>query len=76
MSTNDFKSGYVQVGDLNMYYEIYGTGKPLVLIHGGGSTIQTTYGNIIPMLAKSRQIIAMDLNTEKERATTKCPVCF
>jgi len=44
-----------------MYYEIYGEGKPLVLIHGGGSYIQTTYGNIIPLLSKHRQIIAMEL---------------
>ncbi len=44
-----------------MYYEIYGEGKPLVLIHGGGSTIQTTFGRVIPMLAKRYKIIAMDL---------------
>lgn len=44
-----------------MYYEIHGEGKPLALIHGGGSTIQTTYGNIIPFLSKTRQVIAMDL---------------
>lgn len=57
----DFKNGYEEVNGLKMYYEIYGKGKPLVLIHGGGSTIQTTYGNIIPLLSKHRQIIAMDL---------------
>jgi pimeloyl-ACP methyl ester carboxylesterase len=61
MSKGNFTSGYSEVGGLNMYYEIYGEGKPLVLIHGGGSTIQTTYGNIIPLLSKHRQIIAMDL---------------
>jgi pimeloyl-ACP methyl ester carboxylesterase len=61
MDSNNFKNGYVNVGGLNMYYEIYGQGKPLVLIHGGGSTIQTTYGNIIPLLSKRRQIVAMDL---------------
>ena len=44
-----------------MYYEIHGQGKPLVLIHGGGSTIETSFGNIIPLLSKSRQIIAMEL---------------
>lgn len=55
------KNGYSQVGGINMYYEIYGKGKPLVLIHGGGSTIQTTFGRIIPMLAKHRRIIAMEL---------------
>jgi pimeloyl-ACP methyl ester carboxylesterase len=61
MSNGNFKSGYSDVGGLNMYYEIYGEGKPLVLIHGGGSTIQTTYGYIIPLLSKHRQLIAMDL---------------
>lgn len=61
MNNNDFKKGYAEVNGIRMYYEIHGQGKPLVLIHGGGSTIQTTYGNIIPLLSKSRQIIAMDL---------------
>lgn len=57
----DFKSGYSEVNGISMYYEIYGQGKPLVLIHGGGSTIQTSFGNIIPMLSKDRQVIAMEL---------------
>lgn len=57
----NFKSGYSDVNGLRMYYEIYGEGKPLVLIHGGGSTMHTTFENIIPELAKHRQIIAMDL---------------
>lgn len=62
MTTNkNFKSGYSQVNGLKMYYEIYGQGKPLVLVHGGGSTIETSFGNIIPLLAKSRQIIAIEL---------------
>jgi pimeloyl-ACP methyl ester carboxylesterase len=61
MNDNNFKSGYSEVNGLKMYYEIYGEGKPLVLIHGGGSNIQTTFGNIIPFLSKHRQTIAMDL---------------
>ena len=63
-STTDslaFKSGYSDVNGLKMYYEIYGQGKPLVLIHGGGSTIQTTFGRIIPLLAKHRQIVGVEL---------------
>ncbi len=56
-----FKSGYSDVNGLKMYYEIYGQGKPLVLIHGGGSTIETTFGRIVPLLAKNRQIIAVEL---------------
>ncbi|MEH6306234.1 alpha/beta hydrolase [Olivibacter sp. CPCC 100613] len=61
MNDREIQSGYAEVNGLNMYYEIWGQGKPLVLIHGGGSTIQTTFGNLIPELSSSRQIIAMDL---------------
>ena len=57
----DFKSGYSEVNGLRMYYEIYGQEKPLVLIHGGGSTIQSSFGKIIPELAKNRQIVAVEL---------------
>lgn len=56
-----FKSGYSDVNGLKMYYEIYGQGKTLVLIHGGGSTIQTNFEKIIPLLAKNRQVIAVEL---------------
>lgn len=59
--TDHFKTGYSDVNGLNMYYEIHGHGKPLVLIHGGGSTIETTFGRIIPLLSKHRQIIAVEL---------------
>ncbi len=56
-----FKNGYSNVNSLQMYYEVYGDGKPLVLIHGGGSTIQTSFSKIIPLLSKNRQIIAVEL---------------
>lgn len=55
------ESGYSKVNALNMYYEIHGQGKPLVLIHGGGSTIETNFEKIIPFLAKNRKVIAMEL---------------
>ena len=44
-----------------MYYETHGRGQPLVLLHGGGSTIETTFGRVITELAKTRQIIAVEL---------------
>ncbi len=53
--------GYAKVNGLSMYYEIYGEGKPLVLVHGGGSTIQTSFGRAIPLLATSRKVIAVEL---------------
>src|SRR5215217_3165157 len=55
------QSGYSEVNGIKMYYEIYGEGKPLVLIHGGGSTIQSNFGQIIQPLAKNRKVIAMEL---------------
>lgn len=55
------QNGYAYVNGLKMYYETYGNGEPLVLIHGGGSHIQTTFSKIIPELARHRQLIAMDL---------------
>ncbi|MES2332577.1 MAG: alpha/beta hydrolase [Bacteroidota bacterium] len=55
------QTGYSEVNGLQMYYEIHGEGKPFVLIHGGGSTIQTSFGRIIPKLAMNRQIIAVEL---------------
>jgi pimeloyl-ACP methyl ester carboxylesterase len=57
----EFKKDYSEVNGLTMYYEIYGQGKPLVLIHGGGSTIQSSFGRIIPLLSKHRQIVAVEL---------------
>lgn len=56
-----FKSDYSEVNGLKMYYEIHGQGKPLILIHGGGSTIQTNFEKIIPLLAKNRMVIAVEL---------------
>lgn len=52
---------YVNVNGLRMYYEIHGAGKPLVLIHGGASTIQTTFGKILSILAKTNKVIAVEL---------------
>lgn len=53
--------GYALVNGLNMYYEIHGEGVPLVLIHGGGSTIETSFGKILPWLAKHYKVIAVEL---------------
>lgn len=57
-NTLTFRSGYSEVNGIKMYYEIYGKGKPLVLLHGGGSTIQSSFGRIIPILAKHYEVIA------------------
>ena len=71
-----FKSGYSEVNGLKMYYEIYGEGKPLVLIHGGGSTIETTFGRVIPMLAKHRKLIAVELQAHGRTRDRDSEVSF
>jgi pimeloyl-ACP methyl ester carboxylesterase len=57
----DSSSGYASVNGLKMYYEIHGKGAPLVLIHGGGSTIQTSFGRVLHSIAKERQVITVEL---------------
>jgi pimeloyl-ACP methyl ester carboxylesterase len=60
-ATSVKKHGYAAVNGLKMYYEIHGEGgTPLILLHGGGSTIETTFGKILPFLAKTRQVIAFE----------------
>ena len=54
------KSGYAPVNGLNVYYEIYGEGQPLVLLHGSFMTIGTNWGHLIPELSKSRKVIAIE----------------
>src|SRR5690606_26644273 len=61
MDSVSFQNGYSEVNGIKMYHEIYGEGKPLILIHGGGSTIQTSFEKVIPVFAKSRQVIAVEL---------------
>lgn len=51
---------YAEVNGLKMYYEIHGTGRPLVMLHGALSTIEIDLGKVIPLLAKSRRIIAIE----------------
>ena len=67
-----FSSGHAAVNGINMYYEIYGEGQPLVLIHGGGSTIQSNFERVIPLFAKHRKVIAVELQAHgrtSDRAT-------
>lgn len=73
------KIGYASVNGLKMYYEIHGNNfnKPaLVLIHGGGSTITTTFGTILPLLEKHRTIIAVELQSHGHTPDIDRPESF
>ena len=54
-------TGYAPVNGLRMYYEVHGTGRPLVLLHGGLMTIDLSFGGLAPELAADRQVIATEL---------------
>ncbi|HEY0629971.1 MAG TPA: alpha/beta fold hydrolase, partial [Sphingomicrobium sp.] len=54
------KSGRVAVNGVNYYYEIHGSGEPLLLLHGGLGSIDM-FGPVLPKLAEHRQVIAVDL---------------
>lgn len=72
------ESGYAVVNGIKMYYEIYGKGNsiPLVLIHGGGSTIQSNWNSILPMLSKNHKIIAMELQAHGRTGDRNTPESF
>ncbi|XXF79707.1 alpha/beta hydrolase [Myxococcaceae bacterium GXIMD 01537] len=69
---------YAQVHGLNMYYEVHGpdAGRPLVLLHGGGSTIDTSFGRLIPLLARTRRIIAVEQQAHGHTADIARPLSF
>jgi pimeloyl-ACP methyl ester carboxylesterase len=73
---SNFKSGYVKIKELQMYYEIHGQGQPLVLLHGGGSTIGTTFGRVISDFAKTRKIIAVELQAHGHTKDIDRPLSF
>ena len=64
------------IGDLRMYYEIHGRGRPLVLLHGGGSTIESTFGRILPALARTHQVIAVELQAHGHTHDIDRPLSF
>jgi pimeloyl-ACP methyl ester carboxylesterase len=59
-----------------MYYEIHGSGRPLVLLHGGGSTILSTFGRILPELAKTHRVIAIELQAHGHTPDIDRPLSF
>ena len=69
---------YAYINGISMYYEVYGspTGIPLVLLHGGGSTIQTTFGRVIDTLSKSRKVIAVELQAHGRTSDREGPISF
>jgi len=70
------RGSYASVDGLRMYYEVHGAGRPLVLLHGGGSTVQTTFGRVLPALAKKHRIIAPEQQGHGHTADIDRPFRF
>lgn len=73
---NIMDTGFAPVNGLDIYYEIHGEGEPLVLIHGGGSTMHTTFGAILPMLAREFRVIGVDLQAHGRTKDRDTPTTF
>jgi len=67
------KTGYAPVNGLNVYYEIHGTGAPLILLHGGLMSTAME-GDLIAELSKTRQVIALDLQAHGRTADIDRPM--
>jgi pimeloyl-ACP methyl ester carboxylesterase len=63
---------------IDIYYEVHGRadGVPLVLLHGGGSTIDSTFGRVLPFLAAHRRVIAVEEQAHGRTSDRAAPLTF
>ena len=66
---------HAAVNGLQMYYEMHGEGEPLILLHGGLGAIEM-FGEVLPLLAEDRRVIAVDLQAHGRTADIDRPMTF
>src|SRR3712207_8287685 len=64
---------YAEVNGINLYYETHGTGRPLILLHGGLGSGEM-FGPVLPALAERNQVIAVDLQGHGRTADIDRPI--
>jgi len=64
----------VSINGIDLYHEVHGTGRPLVVLHGGVMNAETSFGAMVPRLAEAHQVIAVDLQGHGHTADTDRPV--
>jgi pimeloyl-ACP methyl ester carboxylesterase len=72
---NDSAGHYLNTRGFKMYYEIYGSGEPLLFIHGNGGDIYN-FSNNIPYFAKHYKVIAVDSRAHGKSIDTKDSLTF
>jgi pimeloyl-ACP methyl ester carboxylesterase len=75
MANTTPQTGYAPVHSLNMYYEIHGAGRPLVLLHGAMGTIGM-FVELLPSLAKTHQVIAIEQQAHGRTADIDRPLRY
>src|SRR5467141_3123585 len=68
-------TGYAPVNGLKMYYEIHGSGEPVVMLHGAFMAISGDWNEFVGELSKTRKVVAYDFGADKLKAT-KAPMFF
>jgi pimeloyl-ACP methyl ester carboxylesterase len=71
----DAKGDYAEVNGLRMYYEIHGSGEPLVVLYGAYMTIDAM-GELVPSLSETRQVIAVELQGHGRTADVDRPLSY
>jgi pimeloyl-ACP methyl ester carboxylesterase len=69
-------SGYAPVNGSKVYYEVYGTGDPIVLLHGAYMTINSNWSELIPVLSKTRKVIALELDGHGHTPLSQRPFSY
>ena len=69
-------SGYAPVNGTKVYYEVYGTGDPIVLLHGAYMTINSNWSELIPILAKTRKVIALEMDGHGHTPLSQRPFSY
>jgi pimeloyl-ACP methyl ester carboxylesterase len=64
----------VSINGIDLYHEVHGTGRPLVVLHGGIMNAETSFGPMIPTLSKAHQVIAVDLQGHGHTADSDRPL--
>jgi pimeloyl-ACP methyl ester carboxylesterase len=64
---------YAEVNGINLYYETHGSGRPLILLHGGLGSGEM-FGPVLPQLAERHQVIAVDLQGHGRTADIDRPI--
>jgi pimeloyl-ACP methyl ester carboxylesterase len=64
---------YAEVNGINLYYETHGSGRPLILLHGGLGSGEM-FGPVLPLLAKRHQVVAVDLQGHGRTADIDRPI--